>query len=139
MPRKPDGVNGSDYIHNHQHLSTALKQCAKLRKQFLPYFVDGTIIGACALTAPCGGTHVSFYVREEGMLMILINLQEPAARTFTCDPTPWIEPGENGYTVVEYDGEGNQLDQQSIPAGAWTETTPELVREGMVIYEFAPR
>ena len=31
QPRKPDGANGTDYIRNHQELSAALKQCAKLR------------------------------------------------------------------------------------------------------------
>ncbi len=42
-PRKPDGINGSDYISNHPALSKSLKQCARLRKQFLNYFVEWNI------------------------------------------------------------------------------------------------
>jgi hypothetical protein len=68
-PRKPDGVNGSDYISNHPALSKALKQCARLRKQFLNYFVKGTFIGDCILSEDPTDIHVSAYVLPKSMLV----------------------------------------------------------------------
>ena len=49
MPATADGINASDLIVNHPALSQALKRCAKLRAQFLPYFIDGRLIGDCIL------------------------------------------------------------------------------------------
>src|SRR4029078_11936067 len=67
-PRKPDGVNGSDDISNHPALSRALKQCARLRKQFLNYFVNGTFIGDCILSKSCADAHISTYILPKSML-----------------------------------------------------------------------
>jgi len=61
QPRKPDGTNGSDRIASHPELSRALKQCAKLRGQFLPYFVEGTLVGDCVLVEPCPDAVVGAY------------------------------------------------------------------------------
>ncbi len=80
FPRKAESTNGSDWIANHPELSAALKQCAALRKQFLDYFTDGTLIGDCILTEPCPTAHVSAYVLHDRILVILINTGPDAAR-----------------------------------------------------------
>lgn len=46
-PAKPDHINGSERIANVAELSGTPKICAGLRKQFLPYFTDGVLIGNC--------------------------------------------------------------------------------------------
>ena len=51
-PSKPDEPNGTAVISDRPALSAALQQAAKLRKQFLPYFVDGTFIGDSVLIQP---------------------------------------------------------------------------------------
>lgn len=139
MPRKPDGVNGSDFIRNHPHLAAALKQCAKLRRQFLPYFVEGLPIGACALTTPCSQSHVSCYVQEDRMLMLVLNVGGAGTRTFTCDVGPWINGTGSGWTVNGYDGQGELVQTTPIPDGPWTATTAELAPLDIAVYEFLPR
>ena len=62
QPRKPNGADGTDLIAHHPELSRALKQCARLRAQFLSYFTDGTLIGECILSKPCPEALVAAYV-----------------------------------------------------------------------------
>ena len=107
QPRKPDGVNGSDWIARHAELSQALKQCARLRAQFLPYFIDGTLIGECILTEPCPEALVAAYVLSGKVLVIVINTgRSPRAVTLACDPRPWL-PSTSGRCEAKcYDGAG---------------------------------
>ena len=54
-PSKPDGINGSERIAGVPELSATLKTCAALRKQFLPCFTEGVLIGNCLMTGPQPG------------------------------------------------------------------------------------
>src|SRR4029079_7860124 len=87
-PRKPDNVNGSDYISNHPELSNALKQCARLRKQFLNYFVNGTFIADCLLSKDCPDAHISAYALPKSVLVIVINKKETKQINFQSNIGP---------------------------------------------------
>jgi hypothetical protein len=110
QPRRPDGANGSDLIGNHRPLSEALKQTAKLRAQFLPYFTDGTLIGECILSRPCAEALVAAYALGDKVLAIVLN-HSGASRTVTlpCDPRPWLPATSGGYRIKRYDGQGRPL------------------------------
>ena len=102
-PRKPDGVNGSDYISNYPELSSALKQCTRLRKQFLNYFVNGTFIADCLLSKDCTDAHLSAYTLPKSMLVIVINKKDKKEITFESDIGPWLKSATGRYTIKEYD------------------------------------
>ncbi len=89
--RKPDWINGSDYISNHPELSKTLKQCARLRKQFLDYFVNGTFIGDCILSKDYDGAHISAYALPKSMLVIVINEKEKRAIRLQGTISPWLK------------------------------------------------
>ena len=91
VPRKADSVNGSDWIVNHAELSQALRQCAKLRNQFLPYFTEGVLIGNCLLREPCRDAHVTAFTRPNRILLNILNLADRREIKFTCDLEPWLE------------------------------------------------
>jgi hypothetical protein len=52
MPKKPDQPNDTALISEEPALSVAIKEVAALRKQFLPFFVEGTALGESILAEP---------------------------------------------------------------------------------------
>jgi hypothetical protein len=136
MPRKKESINGSDYIANHQELSDALKQCARLKKQFLDYFLDGTLVGNCILSQECAGAHIAAYVLPDRVLMILVNQGGKQSIGFDCDLAPWIPSKSGGYTAKSYDGNGAPTSTTDIKA-LWHGETRILEPQEMVIYEFS--
>ncbi|MEO8763510.1 MAG: DUF6259 domain-containing protein [Ginsengibacter sp.] len=135
-PRKPDGINGSDYISNHPGLSSALKQCARLRKQFLNYFVNGTFIGDCVLAKDCPDAHVSTYVLPESMLVIVINKGNKKEIFLQSDIKPWFPSATGRYKIKEYD-DGNLVKTTSIGKSRWIQKTPVMDNLDICIYEVA--
>jgi hypothetical protein len=138
FPRKAESINGSDYLANWPELSRAVKQCAALRKQFLPYFTDGTLIGECVLTAPAPGVHVSAYVLPDRVLVIVIN-QSGAETAFTlkADVRPWLTSPSGNYQVKTFDEDAKLLSTKAM-AAAPAGDTPKLKPAQMVVYEFTP-
>ncbi len=135
-PRKPDGVNGSDYISNYPELSKALKQCARLRKQFLNYFVNGTFIADCLLSADLPDAHVSAYTLPKSMLVIVVNKGNKKAINFTGDIAPWLKSETGRYKIKLYnDGE---YVSTSISRSQWRQKTPVMKNLDICIYELFP-
>ncbi len=133
-PRKPDGVNGSDYISNHLELSKALKQCARLRKQFLNYFVNGTFIADCLLSKDCPEAHVSAYILPKSMLVIVVNKGPNKVINFQSDIKPWLKSASGRYNVKEYN-DGVLLKTTVIPGPAWSQNTPVMDNLDICMYE----
>jgi hypothetical protein len=135
QPRKPDSINGSDWIRNHPELSRALKQCAKLRTQFLPYFVDGTPIGDCILPKPCAGAQVCAYVLPDKILVIVLNTGVKAPKQLKFNPAPWLASTSGRYAVKWYDGEGHAIQSTELRQEQATVSTGTLECLGMALFE----
>ena len=138
-PRRKESANASDWIANYPEVSVALKQCAALRKQFLPYFTEGTLIGDCILTEPSPGAHVAAYVLENKILIVLIN--EGAARKveFQCDLSSWVGEAGRGWKIAGYDAAGKLVSTTKASRSSWRGKTPLLRSDDMVIYEVQTR
>ena len=135
--RKPDGINGSDYIYNHPELSSALKQCARLRKQFLNYFVNGTFIADCLLSKDCPDAHVSAYTLPKSMLVIVINKKNKKEITFRSNIEPWLKSVTGRYKIKQYD-DGTLTKTTSINKSQWTQKTPLMKTLDICMYELVP-
>ena len=133
-PRKPDGINGSDYISNHPELSKALKQCARLRRQFLNYFVNGTFVADCILSKDCPDAHVSTYVLPKSMLVIVINKKNKKEITFEGDIGPWLKSATGRYKIKQYN-DGVFVKMTSIGKSLWSQKTPEMKNLDICMYE----
>lgn len=133
-PRKPDGINGSDYISNHPALSNALKQCARLRKQFLNYFVNGTFIGDCILSKDCPGAHVSAYTLPKSLLVIVINKTSKKEITFESDIEPWLKSSTGRFNIKQYD-DGTLIKITGSTKSNWTQKTPAMNNLDICMYE----
>ncbi|MEJ0103859.1 MAG: hypothetical protein WDO19_15435 [Bacteroidota bacterium] len=133
-PRKVDGVNGSDYISNHPELSKTLKQCARLRKQFLDYFVNGTFIGDCILSKDCNGAHVSAYALPKSMLVIVINEKEKRPIRLQGTISPWLKSATGRYKVKEYN-DGIPAKTIITTGSQWNQQTPVMKNLDICMYE----
>jgi hypothetical protein len=133
-PRKPDNVNGSDYISNHPQLSSSLKQCARLRKQFLNYFVNGTFIADCLLSKDCPDAHVSAYVLPKSMLVIVFNKKDTKEITFRSNIGPWLQSATSRYTIKEYD-DGTLVKTSTVSKPEWSQKTSAMKNLDICMYE----
>jgi len=138
MPRRKGSINGSDYIANQPELSKALKQCAGLRRQFLPYFTDGVLIGDCILAEECPGTHVTAYVLPDRVLMIIINQGSKRRIGVRCDIAPWLKSASGRYRIKCYGENGGLISETPITGGQWKGETGELQPNELALYEFLP-
>jgi hypothetical protein len=136
-PKKPGSINGSDLIANHPALSRALKQCAKLRAQFLPYFTGGTLIGECILAEKCRTSpHVSAYILPDRALVVFINRGKEQATAFEFDVESWVKSPSGRYVVRAYDEEGQPVSTKRIQGGIYAARTRKLKPLEMALYEF---
>lgn len=133
-PRKKDRVNGSDLISNHPQLAAALKQAARLRKQFLNYFVDGSFVADCILPAEDKDIHVSSYVLPKSMMVIVINKKAKRPVNFTAILDPWLKSANGRYKVKEYND--GVLTRAAYEVGPeWRQKISSMDNQGIYIYE----
>ncbi len=139
MPSKPEGINGSARIGDYRELSGALKTCAKLHAQFLPYFEDGVLIGDCVLREPCPAARINGYVLPDRILIVALNPgAEKVPIAFACDLGPWLSSPSGRYRVTVYDESGDVLNTREEASPTWRETTAPLNRDEMALFEVIP-
>lgn len=138
FPRKAGSVNGSDWIRNWPELGNALKQCAALRKQFLPYFTEGKLIGNCILTQWCSSGVVNSYVLSDRALILALNEGQPGKVTFRYDVRPWVTAPGKRYELRRYDTHGILTETAEV-SGRGTLSTPVLNSLDFAIYELVAR
>jgi hypothetical protein len=135
QPRRPDDINGSDWIANHPEVSRSLRQCAALRKRFLDYFVDGRLVGDCLLAKDCEGAMVGGYVLGGRALLIVLNTSGKK-RSFDLELglAPFVVSNSGKYRALFCDGLGRPV-SESIVSGSGRLTTPLLDHLELAIWE----
>lgn len=134
VPHKPDAIDASDDIANHPELSAALKQCARLRKQFLSYFTNSRFIGDCILTKDVKDAHISAYVQENKMMVIVVNKAGKRAVNFEGSISAWMKSAKGKYQVKEYN-DGVPAKNISVTGSRWIQKTPVMDPLDICIYE----
>ena len=136
FPRKPGSVNGSDWIRNYPEFSKALKQCAKLRNQFLPYFTEGTLIGNNILTEPANAAHVASYVMS-GRLMTIVTNEAGSERSVSLkyNLKPWLKSSSGKFEIRSYDIDGKLIGTELVSSRKKSLETAKLGSLGMQIFE----
>jgi hypothetical protein len=134
-PTKPDGVNGSDYISAVPELSRTLKICSCLRKQFLPYFIAGNLIGNCLMTAPDSTVRMTAYVMPGRVMAIVLNeSKEEQKLNFSYDLSLW---GMGSDCVVSrFDELGKIIDNNVEVPVSGNLKTQKLKQYEMEVFEF---
>ncbi|MBN1492322.1 MAG: hypothetical protein JXA69_20580 [Phycisphaerae bacterium] len=138
MPRRPEHINGSDWIRNHAELSRVLKQCARLRRQFLPYFTGGRLIGDCVLVEPNPAIHLTAYCFKDRMLAVVVNTGPRQAHDLQCDVEPWLEVKAGELEVTLFDEGGHPTEHKQHESKQFTVRTPALEPWGLCVIEIVP-
>jgi hypothetical protein len=103
--RKPDGENGSAILGEKPLLSPAVKQAAARRRQFLPYFTEGTPIGDCLLARP-SPLFVRSHVRGRQALVVFVNDGDRPQRSDAAfNLALWLGAGEHRFRRYDADGQ----------------------------------
>ena len=136
-PARPDHINGSEWIAKVPELSSTLKTCAGLRKQFLPYFTDGVLIGNCLQQETRPGVRLSAYVLPDRVLAIVLNQGPEAALTFSYDLEAWL-PGRTNFVATQYDEAGTQTSSSDVSVSGTCETRSLRPLE-MAVIEFVAK
>ncbi len=109
MPRKLDQPNATALISEKPAVAAALKEVAVLRRQFLPYFVEGTVLGDSLLSEPASA-YVVGHQLENRLLCIVLNDKDTTQEVeLESDLAPWL-PAAKEYEVKHYDSKGNLLE-----------------------------
>ena len=137
MPGKPGDVNGSAMIADYPELSQALKQCARLRKQFLGYFTDGKLIGDCILSEKCPEALCSAYILDDRLLIIALNLNNAKALRLKGDLGFWLKSESGQFEVKVYDAKGKHKNRH-VCGKNLREQTGKLQAAEFSFYEISP-
>jgi hypothetical protein len=139
FPRKAESINGSDWIANWPEMSKALKQCAKLKREFMNYFTDGKLIGDCIFSAPCADAHACAYTLGDEAIIVMINLGRKKQKiSFAVDLEPWTKSSSGRYEVRHYNAEAKLVATARVPA-KWHGQTHTLEPDEMTVIEFVSK
>jgi hypothetical protein len=134
MPRHPDAPNGTALISERPDLSRAVSAAAQWRKQFLPYFVEGTLIGDSVLQAPSGGFVRAHRLGSKLLVIALNDTAEPSTIEIRSQLDLWL-PRSTRYQLTRYDERGVQVGSESIDSAAWSTSIPSLGSGKLVFFE----
>jgi hypothetical protein len=134
MPRKQDEENGSALISSQPDMAKALKDAASLRKQFLPFFVNGTFIGDSVLSKRTSA-FVRGYTLDNKLLIIVLNDQDKAENvTVNSDLGLWL-PSTRSYVSQYYDSDGKLVRTARGTGQRWSGGTDLLQPNELVLFE----
>ena len=123
MPRHPDTPNGTALISESPDLARAVSAAAQLRKQFLPYFVEGTLIGDSVLQAPSGGFVRAHRLGNKLLVIALNDASEPSTLQIRSQLDLWL-PRSTRYQLTRYDERGVQIGSDAIDSAQWSTSIP---------------
>jgi hypothetical protein len=136
FPRKPDQPNGTALVSDKPALSAALKQVAALRKQFLPYFVEGTYLGDSVLSEPAPAFVRAYQLGDKLLIIVINNQAQPAPIKLTCTLGLWLR-SPPGYSVQVFDGHGKSLGKEQTTQEFWSTSTEVLQPLDLVLFEIS--
>lgn len=134
MARKADASTGSALISSEPEMARALKEVASLRKQFLPFFVEGVFIGDSVLSRQTSA-FVRGYTLEKKLLLIVLNDTDNAERvTVRSDLSLWL-PSRQSYIFKYYDSSGKLVRTSHGSGGMWSGSTDLLQADDLGFFE----
>jgi len=139
MPRREGSTNGSAYIVEYPELSKALKRCAALRKQFLPYFLNGELVGYCFLAQDCPEAHFNAYILPGRILIIALKEEKAGALKMNIDLGPWLKSNSGSYAVKTYSEDGKVVSESVLTGSKGTINSTKLSKNELAIFEITSK
>jgi hypothetical protein len=134
MPSKPDQANGTALISEKPELGKALKSLASLRKQFLPYFVEGNALGDSILSQPATAFVRAYRLGGKLLVFVLNDRPQSQSVAFTSDLSLWL-PKSNRYQLRYFGEHGQLVRDSSVADTRWLAVTDFLQPEEISAFE----
>jgi hypothetical protein len=134
MPRKLDQPNGTALISEKPALAAALSTVSKLRQEFLPYFVSGTLIGDSVLARPLDAFVRGYQLKDKLLVIILNNQDQPKVLRLPSDLSLWL-PKATRYEVKYYNADGKLMATKLVNHSHWEGTTGKLDPGELALFE----
>ncbi len=138
LPKKPDWPNGSALIGERPALSAAVKEVASLRRQFLPFFVEGTFLGDSILSQPTRAFVRGHQLGDRLLVLVLNDQKETQDLVFQTDLSLWL-PRTEAYEVKSYDSKGTLLATTAEGGARWLGIARQLQPLELAIFEIQAR
>ncbi|HZT29871.1 MAG TPA: hypothetical protein VFA33_08315 [Bryobacteraceae bacterium] len=134
MPRRPDQPNGTALVSEQPALAAALREAAALRRQFLPYFTEGTALGDSVVEDGTAGFVRGYQMGNRLLILTLNDRAEARAIGFRTDLSLWLPAGA-GYTVRTYDAAGRLTGERPAAGAEQVLVTPALAPAQLAVFE----
>jgi hypothetical protein len=138
MPSRPDLPNGTALVSEKPALAATLKELARLRKQFLPFFTDGTFLGDSVLCEPAPALVRGYELGKKLLLIVLNNKAYPTRVGLQSDLRLWIS-GSISYETKYYDSAGKLINAQESQGRNWSGSTQQLQPGDLAVIEISAR
>ncbi len=137
MPSKPDEPNGTALIRERPLLAKALKTVARLRKQFLPYFVEGNALGESVLSQAAPAFIRAYQLRDRLLVFVLNDRPDAQHVALNIDLGVW-SPKSNAFRVKYFDEAGRLVRNSNVATTRWLAVTELLQPEEIAAFELLP-
>jgi hypothetical protein len=137
MPSKPDEPNGTALISERPLLAKALKNVAALRKQFLPYFVEGNALGESVLSRATPAFVRGYQLRDRLLVFVLNDRPDAQHVALNIDLSLW-SPKSSTFRVKYFDEAGRLVRNSKVDTTRWLAVTDLLQPEEIAAFELLP-
>ena len=137
MPSEPDEPNGTALIRERPLLAKALKTVARLRKQFLPYFVEGNALGESVLSRAAPAFIRAYQLRDRLLVFALNDRPEVQHVALNVDLRVW-SPKSNSFRVKYFNEAGRLVRNSNMATTRWLAVTELLQPEEIAAFELLP-
>ncbi|MBE6587576.1 MAG: hypothetical protein E7647_04075 [Ruminococcaceae bacterium] len=103
-PSHPEEYNGGALIAEYPEFSEAVKTCARLRREYLSYFVDGVMVSDCPLTEDSTGRLTGYLKEDEGKLLLINYRAADDENALSLDLSDFLKGDKFTYIVKDEDG-----------------------------------
>ncbi len=134
MPSKLDSPNGTALISEKPALAAALKDLAVLRRQFLPYFVEGHALGESVLSQETTAFVRAYALPDRLLVFVLNDRREPQRVVLRSDLSLWL-PNAKAFTVSRFDEHGEFLGKSRPEGSRWVGVTDLLAAGEISAFE----
>jgi hypothetical protein len=134
MPSKKDEPNGTALVSERPQLAQALKDAAAMRRQFLPYFVEGNALGDSILGEPAKAFVRAYRFHDRLLVLVLNDSAEPQRVVVRSDLSLWL-PKASDFEVKYFDEQGKLRQSSSLAGTRWLAVTDLLQPEEIAAFE----
>lgn len=137
LMRKPNHIWGSAWFHDLPEIHALIKDLSALRRQFLPYFTSGILLGDGVMDRDWTELHVAGYLLPSKLLLFVLNDRGKTCRSakIGVDLARWFKIGSQRGEMKVYNLKGECTDRRAFDVSLFKHTFPALNKGELQVVE----